>query len=195
MSRQRYVKQEPAGDPVAKGRNGDHSKSVICYQCHRRGHYKADCPQRHSYSYRKGVVSFLHSPTRDSQSFRRFCQRGKVDGQEVDLMIDTGSSCTLVQRNLVSDESLTGETMEVTFADGRSRQVPLAHVEMAGPVGVIEQAVGVLDRLPVDVIVGHDAFGVTSPLGSNEMQGITALVRTRSQAKAIEERDRKRVGS
>ena len=44
----------------------------------------------------------------------------------------------------------------------------------------------------IDVIVGHDAFGVTSPLGSNEMQGITALVRTRSQAKAIEERDRKR---
>ena len=86
-------------------------------------------------------------------------------------MIDTRSSCTLVERNLVSDDSLTGETMEVTFADGRSKQVPLAHVELAGPVGVIEQAVGVLDRLPVDVIVGHDAFGVTSPLGSNEMQG------------------------
>ena len=132
--------------------NAKYLKFVTCYQCQKKGHYQSDCPET-----KKKVVGFCHSPTRLQSSFAKYKQPGKLNGIPVQMVIDTGSSCTLVHRKFIPPCSVLDRTMEIKMVDGSSKHYPIAVVDLSGPVKSIKQEVCVVDTLLVDVLLGHDS--------------------------------------
>ena len=77
------------------------------------------------------------------------------------MIRDTGSTCTLVNRKFINDDSICGE-LEVTFGDGVPRMYPKALVELHGDKSTVNVEVAVIDTLPVDCLLGHDTEHITS---------------------------------
>ena len=81
--------------------------------------------------------------------------QGKVGGNTVSVLRDTGCSGVLIRRSLVSNDQLTGTNKYCVFVDNTVRQLPLAHVTIDSPyfIGPVE-AVCMTDPI-YDVIVGN----------------------------------------
>ena len=119
-------------------------------------HYQSDCPENK----KKATTGYCHSPTRLSSSFSKFTENGFVNGVPVQMILDSGSSCTLVHQKLVPEDTYTGKTFTVQFADGSERDVPIARLTFTGSETSMQQEVGVLQSLPADVLVGHDTMPI-----------------------------------
>lgn len=112
------------------------------------------------------------------------------------MVIDSGCTRTLVHKRYVSNTALTGDKITVLTAAGERLTVPLANVEFDSIEGKHVELVGVLDRLPVDCLLGRSSFGRTlsrqSVLDQWERNALAddtgdeAFVMTRRQ-KALEE--------
>ena len=113
------------------------------------------------------------------------------------MVIDSGCTRTLVHKRYVSNTAFTGDKITVLTAAGERLTVPLANVEFDSKEGKHVELVGVLDRLPVDCLLGRSSFGRTLSRQSvldqwerNALAGDTggdeAFVMTRRQ-KALEE--------
>ena len=59
------------------------------------------------------------------------------------MLLDTGSSCTLVKKKLVPVEAYTGKFLAVQFADGSEKQVPVARVMFTSSDGTYSQEIKV----------------------------------------------------
>jgi len=113
------------------------------------------------------------------------------------MVIDSGCTRTLVHKRYVSNTALTGDKITVLTAAGERLTVPLANVEFDSKEGKHVELVGVLDRLPVDCLLGRSSFGRTLSRQSvldqwernalaDDTGGDDAFVMTRRQ-KALEE--------
>ena len=87
--------------------------------------------------------------------------QGKIEGKSAEMVVDSGCTRTLVHKKFVKNGSLTGEEMSVLTATGERLIVPLAKVEIESGQGKHVELVGVLDKLPVDCLLGRSSFGQT----------------------------------
>jgi len=167
------------------------ARQVNCYKCGKEGHMSFNC--------RGGKPSsgyFLCTST-NSEGFRSNI-RGKINGQNAEMVVDTGCTTTLIHRKYVNDMMLTGDYITVLTATGERVSVPLARVCIDTFRGKNHEVVGVSDKLPVDCLLGRSSFGKTltkqdiieqwtmnKPRDGIDRPGDTALVLTRRQ-KALE---------
>ena len=75
------------------------------------------------------------------------------------MVVDSGCTRTLVNEKFVKNGSFAGEEMSVLTATGERLIVPLAKVEIESGQGKHVELVGVLDKLPVDCLLGRSSFG------------------------------------
>ena len=99
------------------------------------------------------------------------------------MILDSGSSCTLVHQKLAPEDTYTGKTFTFQFADGSNRDVPIARLTFSGSETSMQQEVGVLQSLPADILVGHD----TMPIFSKAKSSFTV---THSRAKMADEKEK-----
>ena len=72
-----------------------------------------------------------------------------------------GCTRTLIHSKFVNIPALTVEKITVLTAAGERLTVPLANVEFDSQEGKHVELVGVLDKLPVDCLLGRSSFGQT----------------------------------
>ena len=122
-------------------------------------------------------------------------RHGIVEGVPVgDIVVDTGSSRTLVRRDLVPKEKMTGGEVPVRCAHGDIVSYPLAQVEVrvGGSQYLLEAAVS--ERLPVAVLLGRDVPGLAnllnrgSPIKDTEQVEEAMAVTTRAQRQREEKK-------
>ena len=87
--------------------------------------------------------------------------RGKIEGKPAEMNVDSGCTRTLVHERFVKNGSLKGDKISVLTATGERLIVPLAWVEIESGQGKHAELVGVLDKLPVDCLLGRSSFGQT----------------------------------
>ena len=126
--------------------------------------------------------------------------QGRLNGQDVSVLRDTGCSTVVVRRDLITDDQLTGQSQICVLIDGTVRRTPVARIELETPyfTGTV---LAVCMKQPLyDVIVGNiegaENPDVTDNLGSSTYEteqgnhtdvkqqvSETGAVTTRSQAK------------
>ena len=123
--------------------------------------------------------------------------RGKINGKITDMVVISGCTRTLVHRRYVSSAALTGNKIIVLTAAEERLTVPLTKVEFDSKQGKHVELVGVLDKLPVDCLLGRSSFGKTlsrqnildqweKTVSADEICEQEAFVMTRRQ-RALEE--------
>ncbi|KAG1936368.1 gag-pol fusion protein [Pimephales promelas] len=137
-------------------------QEVRCYYCGEVGHTKPCCPSRkvkHS--------AFCHVP-RPYQPQTLADESGQtrptdilipvlVNGQSAKALVDTGSSQTLVQDSLVSeDEYITQESLKVCCVHGEVREYPIAEIYLTVQGQTFLLHVAVASQLPHEVVLGRD---------------------------------------
>ena len=87
---------------------------------------------------------------------QKYNNTGQVNGQKAMLLRDTGADQTLAHGRYVPESAFTGTFVDVTLADGSARQIPIAIVRLEYEGITDEYAVGVIDTLPEDELMGND---------------------------------------
>lgn len=158
-------------------------KQLYCPYCRKTGHEPKSCTKKNSIS-RPATSCLLlpkdetstQQPTDDcdalnqdeditgtvktqplSSTRRMPVLPGKVNGQRVRVLRDTGSNTLVVRRSLVPDEALTGTTATLWLADGSSIVVPEAKVQIRSPYFSGTVIVKCITTQLYDVIVGNVA--------------------------------------
>jgi len=137
------------------------------------------------------------TPRSEQSDFPPCNVRGKINDKTAEMVIDSGCTRTLVLKRYVSNTAFTGDKITVLTAAGECLTVPLANVEFESKEGKDVELVGVLDRLPVDCLLGRSSFGQTLSRQNvldqwernalaDDTGGDEAFVMTRRQ-KALEE--------
>ena len=97
--------------------------------------------------------------TTEKSEFSPCIVRGKINGKFAEIIVDSGCTRTLVHRKYVNSSDLTVDKITVLTAAGERPAVPLAKVEFDSKEGKHAEVVGVLDKLPVDCLLGRSFFG------------------------------------
>ena len=169
---------------------------IKCYKCGKPGHMSFNCGRGRGKP-SQGYLLCMTPLKPDESDFPPCNVRGKINGKSAEMIIDSGCTRTLVHKRYVSNTAFTGDKITVLTAAGERLTVPLANVEFDSKEGKHVELVGVLDRLPVDCLLGRSSFGRTLSRQSvldqwerNALAGDTggdeAFVMTRRQ-KALEE--------
>ena len=107
-------------------------------------------------------------------------EQGVLNEKLVTVLRDTGCSSTVVRKNLVKDEQLTGRIQRCILIDGTVRRAPVANIFVDSPYfkGMIE---ALCMRNPIyDLILGNIP-GVREPNKPNVNWDIGNLVKVRSK--------------
>ena len=139
-------------------------KELTCWKCFRKGHIAAACPESTS-------MYCAWTQQKKSKSYPRAVRTGLVEGIPVqDIMLDTGSNRTLIRRDLVPTEKPVEGEISVRWAHGDVITYPLAKVaiEIGGEHYNVEA--GVVDRLPVSILVGWDVPQLVNLLQDDSAQ-------------------------
>ena len=131
---------------------------VRCFTCQQIGHYSTQCP-RNAALYcdgerqrKKGGVQW--KKRLQDQGVTR-C--GTICGTPVkDILLDTGSTRTLVKKDLVPRNRMVDGEVAIRCAHGNTIVYPLADVEIKIEGQCFTVQAGVSDTLPVSVLLGRD---------------------------------------
>src|SRR6266536_2444221 len=126
---------------------------------------------------------------------------GKLYGQTVQCVRDTGASTVIVRRDLVPESDLTGETSFVELADGTVRQVEVCQINIDCPFYTGRTRAICFKRPVYDLLIGNIVGATSAPresvskppptltqqetVNSGDVQVAAAI--TRSQARAAKE--------
>ncbi len=142
---------------------GNEGSPWTCYTCGKRGHKSPACPQR--------VVGNRPPPNmtpetaqvkqltvRPTTSISENVVRGKVGSMELDFVLDTGASVSVVPSSCLRDEQLLDECVIIEDANGGAARRPLAMVDIVvkGLVSQTEVAVA-----PDEVLKGKVLFAIS----------------------------------
>src|SRR3981189_3102752 len=104
-----------------------------------------------------------------------------MDGKQVKYIRDSGSSVSLISPNVIPDHNMTNETISITSVFGNTETIPVAVVHLKCRYGEIDWPVGVVNNLPVEMIIGND---LDSSLGQQFRD--QCFIVTRSKAKLLD---------
>ncbi|KAI7802247.1 hypothetical protein IRJ41_004894 [Triplophysa rosa] len=91
----------------------------------------------------------------------------KVNGRPVTATLDSGSTITLVQPDVVAPGAGGKFTIPITCVHGDTREFPARRVTVAAPLGSWPLDVGIVDDLPVPVLLGRDWPGFDQLLATS----------------------------
>lgn len=109
----------------------------------------------------QGYLLCITALTSEQSEFPPCNLRGKINGKIAEMGIASGCTSTLDHKRYVSNTAFTGDKITVLTAAGERLTVPLANIKFDSKEGKHVELVGVLDRLPVDCLLGKSSFGRT----------------------------------
>ena len=145
-------KGNPDKPDFGKFRDKFDKSKVKCFNCQEKGHYAHECRKK------KNQNAALLGMTKGYNTLGSYIV-GNLNGNKVQMIIDSGCSRTLVHENLVSKNSFTGENITVITANGDRVEVPLAWVTINSEQGIHRELVGVMRNFPVDCLLGRSSYG------------------------------------
>ncbi|XP_043958900.1 uncharacterized protein LOC122823389 [Gambusia affinis] len=157
----------------------------VCYLCGQEGHTKPMCPKNQSKLTQMCFVPHQNMDTKTEIKQSNKTILVKIDGHEMNALIDTGSTQTLVHKNHVPTNCICpSETISVCCVHGDEKSYPTADmfIEVQGAPYLLK--VGVADNLPYPVVLGEDLPIIYDLL--RDVQSCNVAV-TRAQAKNQDE--------
>ena len=152
-----------------------------CYTCDGLGHTSKQCPSK--------ALFCGHRNKPRSAVEGTVLRQGVVNGFLVnDVLLDTGCSKTIVQRDLVGEEQwLEGESAIIQSAHGDAIAYPLAAIELETQGKPVLVNAAVSDTLPQSVLVGIDIPGLLEMLQTrNGTEEEKAMTRSRTWGQPTE---------
>nr|XP_021328160.1 uncharacterized protein LOC110438927 [Danio rerio] len=145
--------------------NTDTGKGLVCFHCQQPGHKALVCPVR-----KAKLTGFCYVPREgDSDNITAHkvqYVKASVNGHNVNAMLDTGSSMSLIKRSHVTHVPYS-TMVNVQCVHGDVKSYPQIEVN----VGVQDQLyllnVAVVDDLPADMILGRDLPVLSELLNMN----------------------------
>jgi len=190
-----------------------------CFNCHKLGHTRSECRNKGGgneqictscklYGHttdicrNKSVAASLQTKEKpqdscyavscsDSYEERLGCVKARVGDRVVTALRDSGCSTICVDRKLVRDDQLTGETKVCKLADGSERKLKVALIDIDSPYLTRARVVAMCMDDPTFALIIGDVEGATckcnpNPDWSLDKTTVVAAVTTRAQSIANE---------
>lgn len=164
-----------------------------CYMCQSTSHLKPNCPlldkpKRDSTSVES--VNFLREGV-EQDFLAPYIKKGKINGHNINILRDSGSSLDVVSRKYIKTECFTGENVWVKQPlDLNQICLPLAEVEISGEFGTIKTKAAVCADVLDEgrYILGNRTASLIKDTNGFEFSATEYLnaIQTRSQARRAE---------
>jgi hypothetical protein len=112
------------------------------------------------------------------------CLDGNLNGEKVQMIIDSGCSRTIVHEKFVNRNYYTGESIMIVIANGERVEVPLAWVTIQSKQGIHRELIGVMKNLPVDCLLGRSSYA-KSLVKENLIDHWEQALNSKSEPKAL----------
>ena len=152
-------------------------RKMYCNHCQKNGHDTQNCKRGQFNPYNAFVTK---KDNYSEELFGREMQHATINKIPVRCLRDTGSSISLIRKDLIPNLELLKEFTVCTTAFNSRHTVQLALIDIITKEGSGKLKVGVVDDLLVDLILGNDAKN----LEANTPEFCAAI--TRSRAKQLE---------
>ena len=151
----------PAGPQgVAAATLGALRERRRCFACGQAGHLALDCPGREEAMASadttggKGQACHYLTTCWAHQGAAPPRLPVKIGGRDTEALLDSGSAITLVRPEFAREGG--GEAVSVSCVHGDTRQYPTATLTLQSPRGQCVVRAGVVEGLPVPVLLGRD---------------------------------------
>ncbi|XP_026005285.1 uncharacterized protein LOC113010452 [Astatotilapia calliptera] len=148
---------EPSGAPKVSTLRGA-GKDFLCYYCQQPGHKASVCPIR-----KAKVTGACYAPRLEAEPTKVQPAEGqryktvRVNGQQVTALLDTGSFMSLIKQSLVPVNCVDySRQEEVLCVHGDKHPYPKVEITVTINDQPYLLSVGVVQNLPVEVILGMD---------------------------------------
>lgn len=113
------------------GSNFDIRKQFRCFEFGYSTHFRSECPKLKNKAGTR-IVNNVRNKT-DENLLAPFTISGKINGNSIPILKDTGETVNVARQNYISPESMTGEYVWVQYwLNQRMSHLPITEVEM-GP--------------------------------------------------------------
>uniref|UniRef100_A0A8C5QTA7 CCHC-type domain-containing protein n=1 Tax=Leptobrachium leishanense TaxID=445787 RepID=A0A8C5QTA7_9ANUR len=171
--------------------------NVRCYGCNQEGHYRQNCPNRpamprpHARSSPSAHCYDAEAPWPDSQEeWERLHEADPVqaasadnrhhhrqavwiNGRAAEGLRDSGATITLVRPHLIQRNDRLNHTVAVQVAGGKVLRLETARVHLDWGSGERVVRVGLLDRLPAEILLGNDLGRLVSAYTTDAAAPVT----------------------
>ena len=150
---------------------------LFCNKCQRNGHTEINC-----YQNKQPYNAFVQTKIPEIHKLfdKEVMQSATVNKVPVQCLRDTGSSISLIRKDLIPNLQLLPELTVCTTAFNTRHTIPLAIINISTKEGIGKLKVGIVEDLQVDLILGNDV----KQLKANSDEFNAAI--TRSRAKMLE---------
>lgn len=164
------------------------NKKLVCFYCQQEGHKASNCPVRKS-----KLTSLCYVPREGYEKDTVIHAKQHVDvvvnGQTLNALLDTGSNMSLIKQCYVPATRIDfTHTQNILCVHGDQKNYPTTEITVLIKDQPYLMTVGVVEGLPVDMVLGWDLPIVSELLKKTDgctdvTSGVSCPVLTRAQAK------------